>query len=91
MTTRQSKNSMAFMIAPPGLGGRDGDEVSPHESIVDHGTVVDDIKHADDKEDFALERETPVYLEFPFPPKKAHARLATPKAYSGRTPNSRTL
>ena len=63
---------------------RDSDEVSQHESIVDHSAVVEDIKHADDKADYVLEKEIPSpYFELP---KKAHARLATMKAIHVKFP-----
>jgi len=81
--SRQSRNSMAFIIGPSHLRGRDSDEVSQHESIVNHS----DIKRADDKEDFALEKEIPSpYFELPCTPKKAHARLVTPKATQVKLP-----
>jgi len=72
--SRQSRNSMGY-------------DVSQRESIVNHSAIVDDIKHADDKEDFALEKEiSSPYFELPCTPKKAHARLATPKVIQVKLP-----
>jgi len=51
--SRQSTNTMPFILMPPYLGGPDTDEVSLRESIVTNSAVLS---------------------------KKAHARLATPKA-----------
>jgi hypothetical protein len=91
MASRRSRHSKTFITVPsyPGDQSDDSDEVNQHESIVNHSFAVNDIKHTDEQEEFALETEIlSSYFELPRPPKNAHAhaQLATPKTTRVKLP-----